>query len=632
MITREPTPRPAGVMSLTEASLELNAGARAVLDQKLAPFIGPDSYLPTRLTQENRIFRQTPGLKDQVTNALLSDTSGADEVIAVLNAIDHAWQTLSPKETPITRTLSTITGFRSLISSVHFATEHIEPSRKEELRNREHILVNFALRRRVQAVPLDELGETEYVAEALAEQVQELAETLEAQSKHGEKRKEIKEFERDASNFKYFTALLTHRHRANEYVKLLPGDDPEPVPMEQIQQDTAAISALFGEIHANRPKKLKTSYFPDERGGSLILNPAGDTKDHIPFLAANSDAVAMVVHSRSMQPRKLIPKHNTTYIETGEISEEDITELDGIIDVYLHSDGQLYTSGTNETPLLALAIGNNKYQAYRDLQRTVIEHYIDLTYPTEEATALKHILNGSEPTVEEPAPSTASHETVFNIPQLPTLNFSPFPEGTRIREVYDEFYSERSTDLTERKKALLDEKRFLVLFNLEQFAIETFGAKNYQIERGEPRSNRTYRSEDGKNIFSDEFFVQTILDPRTNMKKVIGLSPIGGNVHAAFVGDQAASEGLDWKQLLSISKSDVAHTPGIKAIKFRETPELDAHQAVEAKIKAYLSMSSEDFNAGIYYDPNTLTYKSKGERRRRTLARSAATAEFYSAR
>jgi hypothetical protein len=207
---------------------------------------------------------------------------------------------------------------------------------------------------------------------------------------------------------------LHKRDMANQYIDALPGNDENTVNEETLKRDSEYVKRLFAEVQSTQRYGVKMGYTPDKRGGSLVFSPPYDSREYLdtPHLNAHhltldTPAVAEIIHSRAKHPKRLkLESANNTYKNAH--GQEELTislnaeALDPLANIVLGPDGELYVDRQCTVSYAEIARGKGKYQAYRDLQATILANYFDLTHAViAPATLERETANLSTPPASE---------------------------------------------------------------------------------------------------------------------------------------------------------------------------------------------------------------------------------------
>lgn len=203
----------------------------------------------------------------------------------------------------------------------------------------------------------------------------------------------------------------------------------------------------------------------------------------------------------------------------------------------------------------------------------------------------------------------------FEFLQGQELNFQILPSDMNLRALSEDIYAE-STNL---EKVRVDLGRVQVLEDIRQL----FGKDKCYFARG-IRSGVTYANDKNERI--DEDFIVLVMQNHDARGLVISedalaISPISRR-HAAFYIRQEASEGLSWREIFGLSKTD-AKDLGARKLKFVGTEELDPYEAMREKIFTLAAGRTEDFGDELRYDFAIKQYVLRKARLRAGMAASA---------
>jgi hypothetical protein len=203
----------------------------------------------------------------------------------------------------------------------------------------------------------------------------------------------------------------------------------------------------------------------------------------------------------------------------------------------------------------------------------------------------------------------------FEILANQELDFTILPGDTNLRQLSEELFNE-STD-TEKEK--VDLERIKILEDMRQI----FGEDKCFFARGK-QSGRQYKT--GANETIDEDFIVLVMqnhdvNGQVTSEDALAISPISRR-HAAFYTRQNASEGISWREIFSLSKTDARYF-GARKLKFIGNEDHTPYEAVKEKVFALATCLPGEFNEELRYNPKKKLYETRSSRIRAGFTRSA---------
>lgn len=342
-----------------------------------------NNFLIKRLNEDNRALRRTPALKEEIDVALIADD---DE--ALLEAAEDISKDGLQSKKPIGAFLSYLT----LVQGIN--DRKVTVANRETPADRANALMILVARNLANSISDDQVTDAHYSARYLQARMDAL---------YAKTHDEHYPFYRE--KLRHLILELHKRDMANQYIDALPGNDEGTVSEETLKRDSERVKQLFAEVQSTQRYGVKMGYTPDKRGGSLIFSPPYDGRDYLDapnlnahHLTLDTPALAEIIHSRAKHPKRLkLESANNTYKNAH--GQEELTislsaeALDPLTNIVLGPDGELYVDRQCTVSYAEIARSKGKYQAYRDLQATILANYFDLTHTAIAPAALEKETN-----------------------------------------------------------------------------------------------------------------------------------------------------------------------------------------------------------------------------------------------
>lgn len=198
-------------------------------------------------------------------------------------------------------------------------------------------------------------------------------------------------------------ALIRTNKDGYRYADGLPSDRGETVSPEEAEADSQFVARLFNSIRETQHFGVKMGYKPEKHlGGAMIFSPATSLMDFVDDekiraayhpLLDKTEAVAHIFHTQRTTHRRIKIEKSETYGH----SLYGLSETGPMAILHLGPDGELYTWRDCRVKLRDIALQKGKYEAYRDLQATVLAHYFDLTHRLDKVVLINKKLREEPP-------------------------------------------------------------------------------------------------------------------------------------------------------------------------------------------------------------------------------------------
>ena len=174
--------------------------------------------------------------------------------------------------------------------------------------------------------------------------------------------------------------------------------------------------------------------------------------------------------------------------------------------------------------------------------------------------------------------------------QKQELDYTILPPGTEIEAVARDIVEESS----EGSKATVDLQRLAVLEEVRQL----FGPEHCFLMRGK-KTGKEMAGEDGSLISED--YIGLIMqhhdaDGTVTREDCLAISPIAKK-HAGYIVRQDASEGISWREILSLPKNDAIRYFNARRLRFDPVAGEDKYEAYVKKAVALITCDTEKFNS-----------------------------------
>lgn len=254
-----------------------------------------------------------------------------------------------------------------------------------------------------------------------------------------------------------------------------------------------------------------------------------------------------------------------------------------------------------------------RYDAQRALRYIMKDEVGD--YATLCIDMLMNVIN------EEETSDLAAAADIINSKKQ-ELDYTILPKGTQLEEVARDIVDQSPRG----EKAHVDLKRIAVLEKVRQL----HGAENCYYMRGK-KTGKEMADDDGTLISED--YIGLIMQHRDNDGNVtsedcLAISPIARK-NAGYIVRQEASEGISWREILSLPKDEAIKYFNARRLRFDKVAGEDTYEAYTEKVFALLTCQKEEFGEGHYLtrmrDGSYKLRKARPRKMGSAAARGAAT-------
>ncbi len=225
-------------------------------------------------------------------------------------------------------------------------------------------------------------------------------------------------------------------------------------------------------------------------------------------------------------------------------------------------------------------ISSARYDAHQKLKYLVseeVEDFLELSEDWFTKTAAKR------------EQDSATIETILES-QKQELDYTILPPGTELETVARQIVEESA----EGAKATVDLRRLAVLEDVRQL----FGPERCFLMRGK-RTGKEMANEQGTLISED--YIGLVMQHHNSDGVVIqedclAISPIAQK-HAGYIVRQDASEGISWREILSLPKHEAIQFFNARRLRFDPVSGEDRYEAYVKKVITLLTCPTEQFDA-----------------------------------